>query len=184
MSSYETRLITQTETWLVTPDGISQHDHPTYSADCSKWLRTVFKTHILRLRIHAVRVIFLKHISDHVLQWFSVAQIIKSQLLSLIFKTLLYNSHSAFQFCHRPAVSHEHTTTFLVTNEKYHLLSSYYVPHTALRALNNISFYPYRILQDKYYLCSTNNKTMIASSFYSAYNVLRHCSIEICVPHM
>ena len=34
-ASHETRLISQTETWFVTPDSIPQLDHPTYLANFS-----------------------------------------------------------------------------------------------------------------------------------------------------
>lgn len=72
-ASQETRLITQTETWFVTPDSSSQLDHPTNSVDVAlNGLELLLNLTSPPLRTFTVRLIFLKHILDHVLQWLLV----------------------------------------------------------------------------------------------------------------
>ena len=57
----------------MTPDSISQLDYPTNSADVAlNGLELLLNLTSPPLRTLIVRIIFLKHILDHVLQWLLV----------------------------------------------------------------------------------------------------------------
>lgn len=142
-ASRETRLITQTETWFVILDSISQRDYPTYCTDMALNGLELFLKLKSPLWGHLLSELSFYNTSQ--IMCFSGSWLYRE--LSLNFSarfsklSTIYTPHPAFQF------HHPKTHMFsLLTGDGYHLLSLYHVHNTVLRALHNTPFYLYMIL--------------------------------------